>query len=161
MPTGCQASFPNRVSLTALLFISPGFFSPGVSRLARSMVLRLGLFRSRVLMTSVFMSGIPVSVLPVVLMELVGNVILRFHQVLLEFLFGVPAPPCRVPQLPGRLRTTGIQVGGALPSCLLCRRHPRSCIFPGVPAGILAALAVLRPVRPRLFVHLDSSLVAA
>jgi hypothetical protein len=32
-----------------------------------------------------------------VLMELVGDVVLRLHQVLLEFLLGIPAPPCSVP----------------------------------------------------------------
>ncbi|MFC4398332.1 hypothetical protein [Arthrobacter sedimenti] len=113
------------------------------------MRLRCSLLITTLFMTLLFMARVPMSFMPVVvLVELVGNVILRFHQVLLEFFFGITAPPCRVPQLPGRLRTPGIQVGGPLLSCLLCRRHPGALFFPGVPAGVLGALAVLRLNRP-------------
>lgn len=113
------------------------------------LVLHLTLFITVLFMTGVFMARVPMSFMPVVLlMELVGNVILRFHQVLLEFFFGIAAPPCRVPQLPGRLRTPGIKVGGPMLSRLLRRRHSGALFFPGVPAGILGALAVLRLKRP-------------
>ncbi|TQJ58621.1 hypothetical protein FBY30_0856 [Arthrobacter sp. SLBN-83] len=121
----------------------------GLALVMRCRLLISMLFMTLLFMTGVFMARVPVSFMPVVvLMELVGNVFLRFHQVLLEFFFSIPAPPCRVPQLPGRLRTPGIQVGSPLLSCLLSRRHPGAPFFPGVPAGVLGALAVLRLNRP-------------
>ncbi|MDQ0770860.1 hypothetical protein QF031_003609 [Pseudarthrobacter defluvii] len=84
-----------------------------------------------------FMSGV---FMPGVLVELVGNVVLRFHEVLLELFFGIPAPPCGVPQLPGRLRSMGIKVGGAVLSCLLCRAGTPA---PGSSLALLSSLAFL------------------
>lgn len=51
----------------------------------------------------VLRSSVPVALVSVagVFMEFVWNVVLRFQQVLLEFLFRVPAPPGGVPQFPG------------------------------------------------------------
>lgn len=83
------------------------------------------------------MFGVPLHRMPVpgrpmtaMLVELVGDVVLRLHQVLLEFLLGLPATPRRVPEFPGRLRAGRIQVGRAQLPCLLCRRH-RGTLFTG------------------------------
>lgn len=53
--------------------------------------------------------------LPVVLVvvELVGDVVLGFHQVLLELLLGIATAAGRIPHLPGGFRAPRIQV--ALP----------------------------------------------
>ncbi|KRE86284.1 hypothetical protein ASG86_19885 [Arthrobacter sp. Soil764] len=61
---------------------------------------RLGLFSCLLPMSLMFVARLFMALLfvAVVLMELVGDVVLGLHQVLLEFLLGIPAPACGVPQ---------------------------------------------------------------
>lgn len=79
----------------------------------------------------------------VVLMELVGDVVPRFHQVLLEFLFGVPAAPGSVPQLPGALGSAWIKVGGAGPARLLGGGYIRTPFFGASSFGVGGSLPVV------------------
>ena len=87
--------------------------------------------------------------MPVLLVEFIGNVMLRLHQVLLEFFLGIAAPPCGVPEFASGFGAPGIQVGGGAQfSCLLCRRRSGTPFFGGLPAGVLGVPAVMGPRRP-------------
>ena len=68
---------------------------PGLSAPGTILSVRLGLFSRLLPVPLMFVAMLFVAV---VLMELVGDVVLGLHQVLLEFLLGIPAPTCGVPQ---------------------------------------------------------------
>jgi hypothetical protein len=80
------------------------------------------------------------------LVELVGDVVLGLHQVLLEFLLGIPAPPRGVPQFTRSFGASGVQVGGPQLPGLLCGGHCSATRFGSLP--VLGALAFLRLNRP-------------
>jgi hypothetical protein len=80
----------------------------------------------------------------VVCVELVGDVLLGFHQVLLEFLFGVPAAPGGIPQFPGGLGSARIKVGGPGPAGLLGGGYVRTPFFGASSFGVRGSLAIVR-----------------
>jgi len=76
----------------------PAFFSVALFVAAAALRTRPG-----VQVLGVPMFGVPVFGVPlfVMLMELIGHMAFRLHEVLLEFLLGVTAPAGGVPQFPG------------------------------------------------------------
>jgi hypothetical protein len=46
----------------------------------------------------------------------VGDMALRFQEMLLQFLLGVPAPPRGIPHFPGGLGAPGLTVAGPAPA---------------------------------------------